>query len=182
MKILVTSAPRSGTHFIVRSLGLSLKTPVAIRTTIKKLPTEDSWIIGTHDLNLIKNCPPDVIKIGIHREMLGHLLSYFNHPKNPNSDAFIDMVKKSNFFNVRKAFLNLNIPYLSYDKLAKKESLELNKLSVMFNTEMVTENYESSILVFGSSMFKYGNPDKWKSVFDIKTQNILINIEQDKTK
>lgn len=136
-------------------------------------------MIGTHDLNLIKTCHDDIVKVGIHREMLGHLLSYFDHPKDPNSSVFIDKVSRSKFFAAREAFLNLDAYYFSFDKLVKKDVTELSRMSDLFNVRIKIESYQSTVNAFDSQMFRHGDPDKWKAVFNKKTQNILIDMEKE---
>jgi hypothetical protein len=179
MKVLVTTSPRSGTHFMVRSLGLSLGVPVAVKPNIDKLPIEDHWVVGTHVTDILDNCPEDVVKIGVHREMLGHLLSYFDHPEDPNSNDFIEKVRQSDFFVLRKKFLNLDINYFSYDKITKKDDVEINRLSGLFGMPIKFESYANITKAINSVMFRHGDPDRWKKVFSKKTQDILVAMSEE---
>jgi len=179
MKVLVTTAPRSGTHFMVRSLGLSLNVPVAVKPELREFPNQDRWVIGTHDLDLLHKCPDDVVKVGVHRHMLGHLLSFFDHPRNPNSSDFVEQVRQSNFFVLRNKFLNLDVNYFSYDKMAKKDGAELQRLSDLFGVSIKLESHQNIVRAISSDMFRHGDPDRWKTVFNLKTQEVLsaLNFE-----
>ena len=179
MKVLVITSPRSGTHFMVRSLGLSLGAPVAVKPNLDKLPTENNWVVGTHVVDILDDCPEDVVKIGVHREMLGHLLSYFDHPKDPNSDEFIEKVRQSNFFVLRKTFLNLNVNYFSYDKMVKKDDAEINRMSSLFGVPIKLESYANIIKAMNSVMFRHGDPDRWKTVFNKETQKVLVAMSEE---
>lgn len=164
---------------MVRSLGLSLGAPVAVKPNLDKLPTEDNWVVGTHVVDILEDCPEDVVKIGVHREMLGHLLSYFDHPENPNSEEFIERVRQSNFFVSRETFLNLDVSYFSYDKMAKKDEAELNSVSDLIGVPLRLESHENTVRAFTSEMFRHGDPDRWKTVFSKKTQKILVGMSEE---
>lgn len=164
---------------MVRSLGLSLGVPVAVKPNLDKLPTEDDWVVGTHVVDILDDCPDDVVKVGVHREMLGHLLSFFDHPEDPNSDEFIERVRQSNFFVSRETFLNLDVHYFSYDKIAKNDEKELNSISNLIGVPLRLESHERTVRAFTSEMFRHGDPDRWKTVFNKKTQDILVAMSEE---
>jgi len=147
---------------------------VAVKPNLENLPTEDHWVLGTHNEDLLEDCPEDVIKIGVHREMLGHLLSYFNHPDNPNSDEFVETVRQSDFFHSRETFLNLDVNYFSYDKIAKKNETEINRMSKLVGVPIKLESYTNAVKALGLEMFRNGDPDRWGRVFSEETKKNLI--------
>ena len=93
-KIIVISAPRSGTHMLVRMISKSQFLPWFVPVPVKKISQikESSWVIGLHDKyeNVLQNCPQNTKIICIKR-ILGHeqSLNKINIKKNFLIDEII---------------------------------------------------------------------------------------------
>ena len=73
-KIIVVSAPRSGTHMLVRMISRAGHLPwkVPVQTSAISLINEESWVIGVHDIwENLKNF--DACLIGLKRNKEGHM-------------------------------------------------------------------------------------------------------------
>lgn len=127
-KIIVISAPRSGTHMLVRMISKSQFLPWFVPVPVKKISQikESSWVIGLHDKyeNVLQNCPQNTKIICIKR-ILGHeqSLNKINIKKNFLIDEIINSMPEE-----------LTV---IYDEIIKESKIELEKIKKILDIENI---------------------------------------------
>ncbi len=136
MKILIFSSPKSGNHFLARSLSKTFQVPYIIpydKEDYIDFLYKNNYILCVHNFynNEIKDSlkKQNIICMGIERNILDHLVS-FNLHKNNTSSEYVKISKTKNFKIYRE--LMFSIPYekrFSYDLLLNNDEQEHKRLS-----------------------------------------------------
>lgn len=127
-KIIVASAPRCGTHMLVRMISRAKKIPWKVPYDLNDINNikQDSWVIGIHDKyeNIVKTCSKETKIICIKR-INGHKqsLSKFDQAKNFDIDAIINSFPQ-----------HLTV---IYDEIIKPNQLEINKINKILETDNI---------------------------------------------
>lgn len=146
-KIVVLSAPRSGTHMLVRMISRSINAPWAIPFPTDKIYKikEKKWVIGVHDRydNLLKHCPKNVKIICIKR-LVGHEESLKRFLINVD----YDVENVTNSFPPEFTVI--------YDEIIKSSKNELKKIESILNIKVEYEPWDQ----------RYNGFDNWRKYKD----------------
>lgn len=164
-RIIILTAPRSGTHFVVRSIAKSGGIPFKVTPYLRDgLPKTDSWIIGTHEpFPNFEEIEKAKAKVAIiERNPLDHVLSYFDHPANADSLEFVERVKTSRFTVNRNMHRCVEAIRFSYDDLVLKSVKEWKRLSDFIGFDVRPESLETTREAEGEYVARFGKPGRWR--------------------
>lgn len=125
-KFIVLSAPRSGTHMLVRMISRSQKIPWKVPMQAHQILgiKEKEWVIGVHEKyeNVIKFCSED-IKIICIKRINGHKesLKNFNEARHLEFDLIINSFPE-----------HLTV---IYDEIVKPSKTEINKIKKILDID-----------------------------------------------
>lgn len=177
-RIVVLTAPRSGTHFVVRSLAAGAAIPHQVTPYLPAPLPGGSWIIGTHDPQ------PDVSALSdagvklliVERNPLDHVLSFFDHPKNANSLEFVTRVAASRFVSNRHMHARIDAVRFSYDLLATGDETEWERLSRFVGFTAHPEQIEQTRREAGELAARFGRPGRWAEVLSPRTADLILEL------
>ena len=160
------TAPRAGTHFVVRSIAVSKSLPFKVTPYLRDdLPDTKDWVIGTHepflDINAIREAKAKIVIV--ERNPLDHVLSYFDHPANVDSFDFVERVRASRFVVNREMHSEIQAPRFSYDELAQGRTSEWERLSELLDFHVRPESLKTTKEAEGEIVVRYGDPGRWRS-------------------
>ena len=175
-RIVVLTAPRSGTHFVVRSIGNSAGISHSVSPYMPLSFPEGSWILGTHEPHpdISALAAADVRLLIVERNPLDHVLSFFDHPKDADSLAFVERVKASRFLSNRNMHINVDAIRFSYDALAVGDESEWCRLSGFVGFACQPESIEQTRNEIGNLVARFGTPGRWAEVLSSKTANLIL--------
>ncbi len=178
-RVVVLTSPRSGTHFVVRSIATSGGFPFDVTPYLRDgLPSSSSWVVGTHepfpDVRAIREAEARIVIV--ERSPLDHVLSYFDHPTNADSIEFVELVRRSRFVANREMHRRIDAPRFSYDDLARGNVDEWGRLSELLDIDVRPEPIETTRKAEGDYVARYGDPGRWERYLSPEIAKALLEV------
>lgn len=182
-RVAVFSQPRSGTHFITRSLAGSARVPYSVSVCYGArydIPVDvPGWVIASHDPYTEevaeRLAEAGAAIIGITRNPLDHLLSLLGHRDDVTDGDLIAAAQDGWVQDIRRfMFAVPEERRVSYDLLADAAAAghedERRRLaSIAGLDDVALEGVDVTRAALGSVQVPYARPGRWKSVIPVET-------------
>lgn len=174
MRCVVLSQPRTGTHFVVRSLAKSYNIPYGMtdeKITLRTIDDKPSWVIGSHSeysdelKNYVNSFNSSMVCI--YRNPVDHALSIVQNIEEIGTGEFLKRLKGPWFKEIRKKVLSYPKEItVSYDLLSKGDEQEVSRLREItgfYNLESM-EDIEITRSALGPIQAMFGISGRWQQV------------------